>query len=68
MDKKIITLIKYGKNTWDSIKQRIMWILCSKVTNHGKETHLALESQTWDCLTNPSVPKTQRLDWGNKNN
>ena len=45
-----------------------MWILCSKVGNHGKETHLALESQIWDSLTDPSMPTTQILDWGNMNN
>ena len=28
----------------------------------GKAVHLALESQIWDCLTNPLVPTTQRLD------
>ena len=35
--------------------------------NHGKEAHLALESQIWSCLTNPLVATTQRLDWGKKN-
>ena len=39
-----------------------MWILGSKVGNHGKETHLTLESQIGDCLTDPLVPTTQRLD------
>ena len=34
--------------------------------NHGKEAHLALESQIWSCLTNPLVATTQRLDWGKK--
>ena len=36
--------------------------------NHGKETHLAFESQNWDCLTNPSVPTILRLDWENNDN
>ena len=45
-----------------------MWILCSKVENHGKETYLALESQIWDCLTDPSMPTTQKLDEEDKNN
>ena len=45
-----------------------MWILCSKVTNHGKEAHLALESQIWSCLIDPSMPTTQRLDGKDKDN
>ena len=45
-----------------------MWILCRKVGNHGKETHLALESHIWDCLTDLSVPTTQRLDGEDKDN
>ena len=36
--------------------------------NHGKVTHLALESQIWSCLTDSSMPSTQRLDWENKDN
>ena len=36
--------------------------------NHGNEAHLALESQIWDCLTNPLVPTTQRLDGEDKDN
>ena len=34
----------------------------------GKAVHLALESQIWDCLTNPLVPTTQRLDGEDKDN
>ena len=45
-----------------------MWIPCSKVGNHGNETHLVLESQIWDFLTDLSVPTTQRLDWEDKDN
>ena len=56
------------KNTQDNIKQRIMWILCSKVENHGKETCLALEPHIWDCLTSPLVPTILRLDWERKDN
>ena len=41
-----------------------MRILGSKVGNHGKEAQLALESHIWNCLTDPLVPITQRLDWG----
>ena len=44
------------------------WILCSKVENHGKEAHLTLESLIWDCLTDSSVPTTQRLDEEDKDN
>ena len=29
-----------------------------------KKAHLALESQIWSFLTDPLVPTTQRLDWG----
>ena len=36
--------------------------MCSKVGNHGKETHLALESQIWDCFNQPSMPTVQILD------
>ena len=33
-----------------------------------KETCLALESQIWDCLTDPLVPTTQRLEGEDKDN
>ena len=33
-----------------------------------KETCLALESQIWDCLTDPLVHTTQRLDGEDKDN
>ena len=36
--------------------------------NHGKEAHLALESQIWSCLIGPLVPTTQRLDGEDKDN
>ena len=45
-----------------------MWIILSKEGNHGKEIHLALESQIWSCLTDPSLPITQRLDGEDKDN
>ena len=45
-----------------------MLIICSKVGNHGKETHLTLESQIWDCLTDPSITTTQRLDGEDRDN
>ena len=45
-----------------------MWFLCSKVRNHGKEAHLALESRFEIFLTDPSVPTTQRLDGKHKDN
>ena len=36
--------------------------------NHGKEAHLALESQIWSFLNDPSVLTTQRLDGEDKDN
>ena len=36
--------------------------------NHGNEAHLALESQIWSCLIDPSMPTTQRLDGEDKDN
>ena len=45
-----------------------MWVILSNGGVHGKETHLALESHIWDCLADPSVPTTQRLDGEDKDN
>ena len=40
-----------------------MWILLNQGRVHGKNTHLALDCEFKVCLTDPSVPITQRLDW-----
>ena len=45
-----------------------MWIILSNGGDHGKVAHLALESQIWDCLTDPLVHTTQRLDGEDKDN
>ena len=45
-----------------------MWIILSKVINHGKETHFALESQIWCYLSGSLVSTSQRLDGEDKDN
>ena len=65
----IIQSIKQNKcNKWRNYIKKIMWIILRNGGVHEKDTHLALESHIWDCLTNPSMPTTQRLDGKDKDN
>ena len=45
-----------------------MWILLNKERVHGKNIHLTEDYEFGVCLTYPSVPTTQRLDWEDKDN